>query len=196
MSVTAIEPAPPPFPLLETPRLRLREIVPADAAALFGIHGDADLMRWFGSDPLQDIADAQRLIGVFAGWRLLANPGVRWGLAAKDSGDLVGSVGLFGWNRGWRKCTLGYELARQAQGRGLMQEALQAAIAWGFEAMALNRIEALIHPDNRASLASARRLGFVEEGRLRQAGHWAGVYHDMLQHGLLRSDWPHRMGAA
>ena len=46
------------FPVLQTERLLLREIVVADAPALFEIHGDAELMRWFGSDPLGDLAAA------------------------------------------------------------------------------------------------------------------------------------------
>lgn len=180
---------PAPFPTLDTPRLRLREITEADAPALLAIHGDAALMRWFGVDPLPDLAAAQGLVKLFAGWRAMANPGVRWGLERHDRPGLIGSLGLFAWNRSWRKCTLGYELAREAQGQGLMQEALRAAIGWGFDHMALNRIEAQVHPDNAASIRSVQRLGFVQEGRLRQLGFWGGQFHDMLQFGLLRSDW-------
>lgn len=177
------------FPALQTERLHLREITPADAPALLAIHGDAELMRWFGSDPLADLAAAEQLVELFAGWRRQPNPGTRWGIERKGQPGLVGSVGLFAWHRNWRKCTLGYELAREVQGQGLMREALAAVLAWGFEHMALNRIEAVIHPDNTASLKSVRHFGFVEEGRLRQLGHWGGQYHDMLQYSLLRSDW-------
>lgn len=177
------------FPTLETARLRLREITPTDAPALLAVHGDAELMRWFGSDPLPDLAAAEGLVALFAGWRRQPNPGTRWGLERKDQPGLVGTVGLFAWNRNWRKCALGYELAREAQGQGLMREALAAVLAWGFAHMALNRVEALVHPDNAASLKSVRHFGFAEEGRLRQLGHWGGRYHDMLQFALLRSDW-------
>lgn len=177
------------FPNLETVRLHLREITPADAPALLATHGDAELMRWFGSDPLPDLAAAGQLVELFAGWRRQPNPGTRWGIERKGHPGLVGSLGLFAWNRHWRKCTLGYELAHAAQGQGLMREALSAVLAWGFEHMALNRVEALIHPDNAASLKSVGHFGFVLEGRLRQLGHWGGQYHDMLQFSLLRSEW-------
>lgn len=33
------------------------------------------------------------------------------------------------------------------------------------------------------------RLGFAEEGRLRQAAYWGGRYHDMLQFSVLRTEW-------
>jgi ribosomal-protein-alanine N-acetyltransferase len=84
---------------------------------------------------------------------------------------------------------VGYELAPVAHGQGYMHEALTAALSWGFSAMALNRIEAQVHPNNLRSLKSLRRLGFVEEGRLREGGFWGGQYQDLLQFSLLRADW-------
>jgi ribosomal-protein-alanine N-acetyltransferase len=177
------------FPVLETKRLNLREVTAADAPAVLGIHGDAELMRLFGNDPITDLAGAEALIRTFASWRLLANPGTRWAIEIKGSPGLVGTCGLFGWNRTWRKCIVGYELAKEAQGNGYMHEALGAALAWGFMEMGLNRLEAQVHPGNAPSLRVLRRLHFVEEGRLRQGGYWAGQYHDLLQYSLLREDW-------
>jgi ribosomal-protein-alanine N-acetyltransferase len=177
------------FPTLETERLVLREIAASDAPALFEIHGDAELMRWFGSEPLKDLEGAQKLVDLFAGWRALPNPGVRWGLQVKGETALIGSCGLFNWNRNSRKCTLGYELGRAGQGKGYVQEAVRAALDWGFDRMDLNRVEAQIHPSNVASLKSIRRLGFFEEGRLREGGYWGGRFHDLLQFSLLREEW-------
>lgn len=185
---TAADP-PPPFPALRTQRLLLREIGAADIPALYEIHGDAETMRWFGSEPVTDIAGAARLVELFAGWRTQPNPGVRWGLQKKGCDTLIGSCGLFAWNRHWARCSLGYELARGAQGQGLMQEALGAALAWGFEHMALNRVEALVHPMNAPSLQLLQRLGFVQEGTLREAARWGGQFHDMRLLSLLKSQW-------
>jgi ribosomal-protein-alanine N-acetyltransferase len=70
-----------------------------------------------------------------------------------------------------------------------MQEALSAVLSWSFLDLNLNRVEAQIHPENFASLALIRKLGFVEEGRLRQVGYWRDQYHDMLQFSLLRREW-------
>lgn len=181
----------PDFPTLETPRLLLREITEADAADLLAIHGDAEHMKWFGTDPLPDLDAALAVVRVFAGWRQQPNPGTRWGISLKGEPGLVGSCGLFAWNRQWRKCSLGYELAPGMVGRGLMQEALQAVIGWGLQAMNLNRIEAQVHERNAASLALLTRLGFVHEGRLRQVAFWGGQHHDLLQWSLLAAEWAH-----
>ena len=178
------------FPTLETERLLLREIVQDDVPALFAVHGDPEAMKWFGVDPLADEAAAVKLVDLFASWRSLANPGTRWGIQIKGQSSLVGTCGLFAWHRNWRKCALGYELNPNSQGNGYMQEALRTCLAWGFEYMELNRVEAQVHPGNAASLRSLERLGFRQEGLLRQLGFWGARYHDMYQYSLLRQEWP------
>lgn len=113
----------PDFPCLETPRLRLREIAELDAEALLATHADAEHMQWFGADPLRDIQGALGLVKLFAGWRQQPNPGIRWGIELKGRPGLVGTCGLFAWNRNWRKCTIRYELAPRAVGQRLMRVA-------------------------------------------------------------------------
>ena len=178
---------PPEFPHLETERLLLREITHNDIDAMFAIHGDPDLMKWFGQ-PVADREAARNLIDVFASWQQLPDPGVRWGLQRRDVPGLIGSCGLFGRRRNDRSCTLGYELAHGAQGQGYMTEALQLTIRWGFEQMDLHRIEARIHPNNLPSLQLAGRLGFTIEGLLRDVAHWSGQHHDLHVLSLLETD--------
>jgi len=114
---------------------------------------------------------------------------VGWGLEEKDTGCLIGVCGLFAWNREWRKCATGYELHVDAQGKGLMREALRAAYSWGFSEMGLNRIEAQVHPENTPSLRLIEAMGFRREGTLREIAYWGGVFHDLLQLSLLLRDW-------
>jgi ribosomal-protein-alanine N-acetyltransferase len=179
------------FPQLETDRLTLRELTASDAPALFEIHRKVEAMRYFGTDPMTELEDAQKLIEKFASWRTLPNPGVRWALESKATGELMGTCGLFAWNREGCKCAVGYELAEDSQGKGFMSEALRTAFSWGFEEMGLNRIEAQIHPDNAPSLRLAEQLGFRQEGLLREVARWDGKFRDLLQLGLLRRELRH-----
>lgn len=176
------------FPLLDTPRLHLRELTRADVPKLFAIHCDAEAMQWFGTEPLTEYAQAEQLLALFASWRTLPNPGIRWGIEGKAESGLLGTCGLFKWNRQWRSCAIGFELAPAAQGQGLMGEALHACVRWGFEHMALNRIEAQVHPHNLKSLRLLERVGFVREGVSREAGYWLGAHHDLVQLSLLKTD--------
>ncbi|MFI7803605.1 putative ribosomal N-acetyltransferase YdaF [Pseudomonas sp. DD1] len=171
------------FPTLHTERLRLRELTPHDASALFAIYRDAEAMPWFGIDPMTDISQAHALIATFAHWRTQANPGTRWGL--EYAGELMGTCGLFKWNRQWNSCALACELAPSARGSGLMSEALRSVLDWGFAQMQLHRVEALVHPRNLPSQALLGRLGFTREGVLREAGFWAGGYQDLHVFSLL-----------
>jgi ribosomal-protein-alanine N-acetyltransferase len=177
----------PQFPTLATSRLTLRETSPDDAASLFAVHSDAEGMRWFGTDPMTKPAEADKLIQVFADW-WRNRSGVRWAIERSSDRAFLGTCGLFRWNRSWRSCVVGYELAPFARGNGYMQEALCAAIEYGFETMQLNRVEAQIHPQNEPSIRILERLGFLREGYQRQAGYWGGAYHDLSQFALLRAD--------
>lgn len=176
-----------PCPPIHTSRLVLREVMVADAPSLLALYADREHMQWYGIDPFPDLAAAESRIRKLKEMAQTPNPAVSW--AIELAGEFIGTCGLFAWNRSWRKCSVGYELTKSTQGKGYMQEAVRAAISWGFREMEVNRIEAQTHPNNKRSIALLHRLGFSEEGRLRQCAYWAGQYHDMLQFSLLRAEW-------
>lgn len=177
------------FPVLETERLLLREIRKDDAADLLAIQGDLNVMRWYGSEPLSNLAAAENLIKVFNGLHKIHNTGTRWGIERKTDHKLIGTCGFFKLNRNWHSCTLGYELGQYAWRHGFMYESLTKLLTWCFSHMDLNRVDAQIHPLNTASIKLVEKLGFVAEGLLREAGFWGGRYHDMLQFSLLRNEY-------
>jgi [ribosomal protein S5]-alanine N-acetyltransferase len=176
------------FPELLTDRLRLRQLSPVDAPALFTIHSDQEWMRWYGVDPVKDAAEAVQLAELFAGW-FHAGTGFRWGLERVEDRRLIGTCGLFRWNRSWRNCVIGYEIARDCQGQGYMREALTAMLDYGFNIMRLHRVQAETHPDNAPSIGLATRLGFRFEGIHREQAYWDGRFHDLNCYSLLEKDW-------
>lgn len=180
--------SPSSFPVLTTSRLLLREIGPADTESLFAIHSDAHTMRWYGVDPVTNLAEASRLTDLFSAW-FTAGTGYRWGLQRCTDGQLIGTCGLFRWNRSWRNCVTGYELGRQFHGHGYMREAMACILDYGFAEMRLHRVQAEVHPENTASIGLAKRLGFQFEGVHREQAYWAGRYHDLHCHSLLAADW-------
>ena len=177
------------FPVLETERLTLRELRHGDAPALLEIRGNAQVMQWMGTNALGDLEAAHHTVSQFLSGRVAMVPSTRWGLERKSDGQLLGTCGVFSWTKEWKKCVLGYELAVDAQRCGFMHEALKAILPWAFEHLELHRIEALIHPNNFASLKLADRMGFQIEGTLREVAFWNNTHHDMVQLGLLRRDF-------
>ncbi|RZI42279.1 N-acetyltransferase [Herbaspirillum sp. HC18] len=177
-----------PFPLLRTSRLKLRQITRADAPALFAIHSDIDWMCWYGVDPVASLEQAEQLADLFAGWST-AGTGFRWALERREDKRLIGTCGLFRWNKSWRNCVIGYEIHRDWHGQGYMREALEAVLDYGFDMMALHRVQAETHPDNAASIGLATRLGFRFEGVHREQAYWNHRFHDLNCYSLLEPDW-------
>lgn len=176
------------FPRFITPRLLLREIVSADTDALFAIHSDAEAMCWYGVDPITEHAEAVSLAEMFASW-FAAGTGFRWALERREDRRLIGTCGFFRWNKSWRNCVTGYELARDCQRQGYMREALAIILEYGFSEMRLHRVQAEVHPDNRASIGLATRLGFRFEGVHREQAFWLDRFHDLNCYSLLESEW-------
>lgn len=114
---------------------------------------------------------------------------IRWAIARRDDGNVIGSCGFVHWDLTAARAEIGYEIAPQCQGQGLMREALTAMLHFGFGPMQLNRIEAFVVPENEPSVRLLRRLGFQQEGFLREYGFWKKRFHDQLLLSLLKKDW-------
>ncbi|MES2717544.1 MAG: GNAT family N-acetyltransferase [Pseudomonadota bacterium] len=174
--------------VLHTPRLILRPLRPADAAAVFALHADREGMRYWATPPWDDPALADAMI-VRDQAALAAGEHIRLALERRSDGRLVGLCSLFDFHLASRRAETGYMLARDCWGAGLMHEALLALLDYGFAVLDLNRVEADIDTRNSASERTLRRLGFQLEGLLRQRWIVAGEVSDTGLYGLLRADW-------
>jgi ribosomal-protein-alanine N-acetyltransferase len=176
----------PAFPVLTTKRLQLREITNNDAAAILMMQSDPLTMRWYGGDPLTELAQAQAKVNHFAGIRQKGT-GLRWGIEL--DGRLIGSCGFFNRHISWHNCLIGYEMARDCWGQGYMEEAVKMIIAYAFGPMQMHRLCAEIHADNAGSIKLATRLGFRLEGVHLEVACWSGRWHDLNCYSLLEQDW-------
>ncbi len=174
---------------LDTPRLHLRPLRASDAEALFRMHADPQVMRFWSTPPWACIEQAEAMIETDRE-ALPAGRHLRLALTLRDGGDvLVGTGSLFNFLETSRRGEIGYVLAREVWGRGLMHEALTALVSFAFGTLNLNRLEADIDPRNNASAKSLARLGFVQEGFLRERWIVGDEVSDTALFGLLRSEW-------
>lgn len=177
------------FPVLETPRLRLREITPADAQAIFAIRGDYEVTKYNGGANYVRLDQAAALIrGIADDYR--DQRSIRWGITLRhEDNRVIGMCGYNYWIRQDFRASIGYDLARVYWGKGIMPEAIRAMLEFGFESMGLNRVEADASVDNARSVRVLEKLGFQREGVQREQFYEEGEFGDLVLFALLRRDY-------
>lgn len=176
-------------PQLATSRLVLRDLRPADAAAVAAGAGDRRVAQYLIQVPSPyPLTLARRWVMHRREWWELGR-GVTFAVTLTDEPDaLIGTVSLRRYVRD-RRAELGYWLAAPAWGKGLATEAARAAVDFGFRELDLARVYAQVLAGNRASLGVLDKLGMVNEGVKRQHVHKARRLHDVVIYGLLRDEW-------
>ena len=104
-------------------------------------------------------------------------------------GALAGVIGHHRVNWMNRSVSLGYWLAKEASGRGIMTTACRAYTRHAFETWHLNRVEIRCAVGNTKSRAIPERLGFRAEGTLRQAEWLYDHFLDMVVYAALGGEW-------
>jgi ribosomal-protein-serine acetyltransferase len=109
--------------------------------------------------------------------------------AIVDGAQIIGAVGFHAVDWDNRSTSIGYCLAENRQGRGTMTEAVRALVEYAFDAWKLNRVEIRAAVGNAKSRAIPERLGFMEEGLLREAERIGVRYEDLVVYAMLAKDW-------
>ncbi len=158
----------PAFPALETRRLELVELTLDDADWYRAHFSRPEIVTGTGF-PAQDSLDGARaeleqyVTGLFD-----RREGIRWGLAPRDApGTIAGTAGIFFWrDEPEPAAEVGYDLAPEWWGQGLMTEALEAIADYAFGHLGLAYLEAMVLVGNDRSCRTLERAGFVDSGIL------------------------------
>jgi ribosomal-protein-alanine N-acetyltransferase len=150
-----------PTPTLQTARLRLRPVTDADADALFALHSNAYVLRYWDAPPWSERVRAQRFI---ATCRQMADEGTgaRLAIDRLSDGAFIGWCSLTRWNPDYRSASLGYCLGDAAWGHGYATEAARRVL---------------------------EKIGFAREGTLREDCVVNGEVSDSWVFGLIRREW-------
>ena len=175
------------FPALITNRLYLRQLEAKDTDALFAIKSDPQVTRHYGQEPhtlpSDTLAWIQRLQASFDRCEDVA-----WGITLIDYDLIIGVCTLWNFDTSFHCAEIGCELHPNYGRRGIMSEAISAVLAFGFIDLGLHRIEANPLAENTPSINLLRKLGFKQEGVLRQRHYFRGRFEDQVYFGLLRDE--------
>jgi [ribosomal protein S5]-alanine N-acetyltransferase len=176
------------LPDLRTPRLLLRKLTMDDAPDLFAYAADPEVTRYLDWEPHSSIDDSRRFLeGVIEAY---ANGEPRsWAIVFRDDNRVIGTGGFLFWDQVANRSEIGYAMSREYWGRGLMSEAVPEMLRFGFERMALNRIEARCNKRNTGSMRVLEKSGFKLEGTLRESFVQKGELSDLLLFSILRREW-------
>lgn len=169
---------------LTTERLVLQPLDTAHAPDLFHVFSHPEAMRFMDTPPHASVDNTRTKLAEMA-----AEPACYWAVCLLETGRAVGFVGYLG-NPGVPG--MGYMLHPDYWRQGYMTEAAQAALAYGFTRLGLDRVELWINDDNVASQQLARALGFARRGQFRMKYAHQAHAHDKLVFGLHQHEWQSR----
>jgi len=168
------------LPEIETRRLRLRPMTPADLPPLAHMFAEPEVMRYLPTGESRSVEETQvELDYMISHWQQRGF-GV-WAVTLKDTGEFAGYCGLQylheepgGVSAEALQSGTDVEvvagLAEPYWHRGIAPEATRAALRYGFETLRLARVVAAIHPDNDASRHILRSLGLHFDDTIRYYG--------------------------
>lgn len=175
-----------PFPKINTQRLVLRRLLKKDAAALFAIRNNAEAMRYIDRDPMKKLSEATKLITTVQN-NEFENKAILWVISFKEMPEkMIGTICY------WRidplnyRAEIGYILHPGCWNKGIMHEAIQPVIQYGFTKMNLHSIEAHINPANGASEQILIKNGFIKEGYFKECLFYNGRFLDTVVFSLLK----------
>lgn len=174
------------FPVLETERLLLRELTDEDAESIFACFSDHDVTRYYGLEPLERLDQARKLIDFFA-QNYVERRGIRWGIERKGGG-IIGTIGFNAWVPKHKRAEIGYEIHPEHWRKGYASEAIAAIVAYGFDALDLMRIGAVVFTENDPSQKLLLKMGFQLEGVLRNYMVQSGEAHHTHVYSILKSN--------
>jgi len=154
--------------MIETPRLFLRPFAPDDLDEFALLCADPDVMRYIANGEPQSRERAEmRFNALLKHWN--DHEFGLWAAITKAGTEFIGFCGLQ-YLDNTREIEVGYRLAKSFWGMGLATEAAKASLRFGFEELGLDRVVAVVQPENIASWRVIEKIGlrYVKNARFYQ----------------------------
>ena len=175
------------FPEINTENLLLREVTVNDAEDLFLIRSNEKAMQYIDRPIAKSTNDALDLINIILNC-YKNNEAITWAICLKNSPKLIGTIGFWKIDKQNFRAEIGYILHPDYHRNGIMQEAIQAVIKFGFTKINLHSIEANVNPRNEASKNLLLKNGFVQEAYFKENYYYEGKFLDSVIFSLVNKN--------
>lgn len=167
-----------PFPELKTKRLFLRKVNKEDLQQIFLLRSSEDVMKYIDRKKAKDLKDAEDFLHMIDE-ALDTDNGILWGIVLKEKpGLLIGYICYWRLVKEHYRAEVGYVLSPELWNNGIMKEALNEVIIYGFNEMKLHSIEGRINPANKASASLLLATGFIREAYFKEDYYFNGEFGD------------------
>lgn len=174
-----------PFPVLETENLILRQINLEDDNQVFEIRSNSETMKFIPRPLAETIEDAQKFIND-CNASIEKNDLINWAITLKKDNKLIGMIGFFRLQPENFRGEVGYILNPSYHGKGIMKEALDKALNYGFENLKFHSVEAVIDPQNNASEKLLIKANFKKEAHFKENFFYKGEFLDTVIYSILK----------
>ena len=169
---------------LKTERLLIRPFSPGDVHDVFEYAQDPEWGRFLPLPQPYTNKDAE----VFVAGQVAEVRADRVAFAIEFDGRVVGGINLT-IDTAKGTAEMGYSIARDLWGQGLIPEAAREVVRWGFETRNLEKISAFADSRNKQSFKVMEKIGMTREGLSTKQAFIRGEGIDNVFYGLLREDW-------
>lgn len=166
-----------PFPVIETERLRLRQLSHDDADEMLFLRSDLRVMRYIDRPPAKSVEDAIEYIDDIIA-HIKRNEVIMWAITMRSDNKLIGTVCLWKIEKGNCRGEVGYMLHPDFHRKGIMTETLKAVLDFSFNQLKFHSLTADVNPANDASKLLLKSLGFEQEAYFRESYYYDGKFID------------------
>lgn len=174
-----------PFPILKTKNLILRQITIDDDKEVFELRSNPQTMKFIPRPLAETIEDAQNFV-TECNASIEKNELINWAITQKKDAKLIGMIGFFRMQPENFRGEVGYILNPDFHGKGIMKEALDKALSYGFKTMNFHSIEAVIDPENIASEKLLIKSDFNKEAHFKENFFYEGKFLDTVIYSILK----------
>ncbi|MDF2949372.1 MAG: ribosomal-protein-alanine acetyltransferase [Sedimentibacter sp.] len=178
---------------IETERLLLRKYTLNDAEDMYNNWAKyEDCFKYLPWEPCVSTHEAEERIKK---WIELykENTFYQWGIELIENKEIIGFINLHNIDEDNYSAETTYILSPKFWNKGIMTEAVNAVLKFGFECLGLNRISAEFYSGNDNSQKVMLKINMTYEGTLRERYFKSGSFYDSIQYSVFKKDWEQKL---